>query len=185
MTTEILEDAGSRMMNAVQALDRDLATVRTGRANPALVDGLLVAYEGATYPLNQLAQISVQDARLLVIQPWDPNSIPDVEKAIQASDLGITPNNDGKVIRLAIPPLTEERRRELVRVVRKRVEDAKVAARNVRRDAQERIRKIERDSEISQDQARRSQQELQDHTDRTVSEIDEASRRKEEEVMAV
>ena len=185
MTTEILQDAGSRMTMAVEALERDLAAVRTGRANPALVNGLLVEYEGATYPLNQLAQISVQDSRLLVIQPWDPGSIPNVEKAIQASDLGITPNNDGKLIRLAIPPLTEERRRDLVRVVRKRVEDAKVSARNVRRDAQERIRRIERDSEISQDDARRAQQELQDQTDRTVSEIDEASKRKEEEVMAV
>ncbi len=185
MTTEILEAARSRMHSAVEALERDLATVRTGRANPALVEGLSVEYEGATYPLNQLAQISAQDARLLVVQPWDPNSISDIEKAIQASDLGITPGNDGKVIRLTIPMLTEERRKDLVRVVHRRVEEAKVSARNVRRDAQDRIRRLERDSEISQDDARRAQEQLQAHTDAAVAEIDASSRRKEEEVMAV
>ncbi len=127
----------------------------------------------------------MQDARLLLIQPWDPKSIPAVERAIQTSDLGITPGNDGKSIRLAIPPLTEERRRDLVRVVRKRVEAAKVATRNARREAQENIRKRERESEISQDEARRAQQELQKHTDAAVAKTDETSRRKEAEVMAV
>ena len=173
------------MKRTVEALERDLAALRTGRANPALVDSLLIEYEGEAYPLSQLALISAQDARLLVIQPWDPNSIPAVERAVQMSDLGITPASDGKVIRLAIPPLTEERRKQLVRVVRKRVEEAKVAARNVRRDAQDRIRKRERNSDISQDDLHRAQQELQSYTDAAVAEMGEVNKRKEEEVMAV
>lgn len=185
MTTEILEDARSRMHKSVQALERDLAGIRTGRANPALVDNISVAYGGATYPLNQLAQISTPEARLLVVQPWDPASIPAVEKAIQASDLGINPSSDGKVIRLAMPQLTEERRKELVRVVRKRVEEARVAARNVRRDALEKLRKLQRDGEISEDESWRAQDRLQKQTDETVAKVDGTSKDKEQEVMAV
>ncbi len=185
MTTEAIADASSRMQGAVDALRRDLSGVRTGRANPALVENIMVEYGGATYPLNQLAQIAVADARLLTIQPWDPGSISDIEKAIQSSDVGITPGNDGKVIRLPIPPLTEERRNELVRSVRKRVEDGKVAARNVRRDVQDRIRKLQRQSDISEDDARRAQDALQKTTDNAVSEMDEVSKRKEEEVLSV
>ena len=185
MTTEALADASSRMQGAVRALQRDLSGIRTGRANPALVENIMVEYGGATYPLNQLAQIAVADARLLTIQPWDPSSIGDIEKSIQTSDLGIMPGNDGKMIRLPIPPLTEERRNELVRSVRRRVEDGKVAVRNVRRDVQDRIRKLQRDSDISEDDARRAQDDLQKTTDNAVSEIDEVSKRKEEEVLSV
>ncbi len=185
MTTEALADASSRMQGAVNALQRDLSGIRTGRANPALVENIMVEYGGATYPLSQLAQIAVADARLLTIQPWDPGSISDIEKSIQTSDLGIMPGNDGKMIRLPIPPLTEERRNELVRSVRKRVENGKVAVRNVRRDVQDRIRKLQRDSDISEDDARRAQDNLQKTTDNAVSEIDEVSKRKEEEVLSV
>ena len=127
MTTESLADAESRMKKSEQALSKDLSSIRTGRANPGLVEDILVEYGGATYPMNQLAQISVADARLLTIQPWDPGSIPDIEKAIQTSDIGIMPGNDGKLIRLPIPALTEERRKDLVRAVKKRVEEGKVA----------------------------------------------------------
>lgn len=185
MTTEALADASSRMKGAVSALQRDLNGIRTGRANPALVENIMVEYGGATYPLNQLAQIAVADARLLTIQPWDPGSIGDIEKSIQISDLGIMPGNDGKLIRLPIPPLTEERRNELVRSVKSRVEDGKVAVRNVRRDVQERIRKLQRDSDISEDDARRAQDDLQKTTDSAVADIDEVSKRKEEEVLSV
>lgn len=185
MTTEALADATSRMKGAVDALQRDLGGIRTGRASPALVENIMVEYGGATYPLNQLAQIAVADARLLTIQPWDAASIGDIEKSIQASDLGIMPGNDGKLIRLPMPPLTEERRNELVRSVRKRVEDGKVAVRNVRRDVQDRIRKLQKDSEISEDEARRAQDNLQKTTDNAVSQIEEVSKRKEEEVLSV
>ncbi len=185
MTTEALADASSRMKGAVDALQRDLNGIRTGRANPALVENIMVEYGGATYPLNQLAQIAVADARLLTIQPWDPGSIGDIEKSIQSSDLGIMPGNDGKLIRLPIPPLTEERRNELVRSVRKRVEDGKVAVRNVRRDVQDRIRKLQRGGDISEDDARRAQDDLQKTTDSAVADLDEVSKRKEEEVLSV
>ena len=177
MTTEALADASSRMKGAVDALQRDLNGIRTGRANPAIVENIMVEYGGATYPLNQLAQIAVADARLLTIS--------DIEKSIQSSDLGIMPGNDGKLIRLPIPPLTEERRKELVRSVKKRVEDGKVAVRNVRRDVQDRIRKLERSSDISEDDARRAQGDLQKATDNAVADIDEVSKRKEEEVLSV
>ncbi len=185
MTTEALADASSRMKGAVDALQRDLNGIRTGRANPALVENIMVEYGGATYPLNQLAQIAVADARLLTIQPWDPGSIGDIEKSIQSSDLGIMPGNDGKLIRLPIPSLTEERRNELVRSVRKRVEDGKVAVRNVRRDVQDRIRKLQRGGDISEDDARRAQDDLQKTTDSAVADLDEVSKRKEEEVLSV
>jgi ribosome recycling factor len=185
MTTEALSDADGRMKRSVEALERDLASIRTGRANPALVEDLSVDYGGAAYSLNQLAQISATDARLLTIQPWDPGSIPNIEKAIQASDIGITPGNDGKVIRLPIPPLTEERRKDLVRAVKKRVEEGKVSARNVRRDAQDQIRKLQKEGDISEDESRRAQDDLQKSTDRTVGRMDELSGRKEEEVMSV
>ncbi len=185
MTTEALSDATSRMGGAVTALERDLGAIRTGRASPTLVENLMVEYGGATYPLNQLAQIAVADAKLLTIQPWDPGSISDIEKSIQSSDIGITPGNDGKLIRLPIPPLTEERRNELVRAVRARVEDGKVAVRNVRRDVQDRIRKLQKESEISEDEARRAQDDLQKATDSAVGKLDEMSKKKEEEVLLV
>jgi ribosome recycling factor len=185
MTTESLGDAESRMKRSADALAKDLSSIRTGRANPGLVEDILVEYGGATYPINQLAQVGVADARLLTIQPWDPGSIPDIEKAIQASDIGIMPGNDGKLIRLPIPALTEERRKELVRSVKKRVEEGKVATRNVRRDIQDQIRKLQKDGDISEDEARRAQDDLQKATDRTVGTMEEIGIKKEEDVMSV
>ena len=185
MTTESLADAESRMKKSAEALSKDLSSIRTGRANPGLVEDILVEYGGATYPMNQLAQINVADARLLTIQPWDPGSIPDIEKAIQTSDIGIMPGNDGKLIRLPIPALTEERRKDLVRTVKKRVEEGKIATRNVRRDVQDQIRKLQKDGEISEDEARRAQGDLQKTTDRAVGNIEEIGSRKEEDVMSV
>lgn len=185
MTTEILEDARRRMRGAVEALDRDLAGFRTSRANPGLVESLTVDYEGLQMPLNQLAQISVGDARMLVIQPWDRNAVRAIEKAISTSDLGIAPNVDGHIIRLVLPTLTEERRKDLVRLVRRRVEEAKIAARNVRRGAQDQLRQLERGGEESQDVVRRSLDQLQGQTDAAIGDIDASSARKEEEVMEV
>lgn len=185
MTTEILEDARRRMQGAVNALDRDLAGYRTNRASPALIENITVDYQGMEMPLNQLAQITVADARMLVIQPWDRTAVQAVERALQASDLGMNPNTDGHIIRLVLPALTEERRRDLVRQMGRRVEEAKVAARNVRRDAQESLKNMERDGEESQDVVRRALDTLQQHTDSAVGEIESASKKKEEEVMEV
>ncbi|NQW17257.1 MAG: ribosome recycling factor [Chloroflexi bacterium] len=185
MTTESLADAETRMKKSADALARELSAIRTGRANPALVEDIQVEYGGATYPINQLAQIAATDARLLTIQPWDPGSIPNIEKAIQASDVGIMPGNDGKLIRLPIPTLTEERRKDLVRTVKKRVEEGKIATRNVRRDVQDQIRKLQKEGDISEDEARRAQDDLQKATDRSVATMEELGSRKEEEMMAV
>ena len=185
MTTEILEDARRRMKGAVDALERDLNGYRTNRASPGLIENIVVNYQGLEMPLNQLAQITVGDARMLIIQPWDRTSVQAVERALQASDIGMNPNVDGHIIRLILPPLTEERRRDLVRQMGRRVEEAKVAARNVRRGAQESLRNMERDGEESQDVVRRALDTLQDHTDSTVADIDLASKRKQEEVMEV
>jgi ribosome recycling factor len=185
MTTESLADAESRMKKSADVLAKDLSSIRTGRANPSLIEDIVVEYGGATYPINQLAQIAVADARLLTIQPWDPGSIPNIEKAIQTSDIGIMPGNDGKLIRLPIPSLTEERRKDLVRAVKKRVEEGKVATRNVRRDIQDQIREMQKEGDISEDEARRAQDDLQKTTDRTVGNMDEIGSRKEEDVMSV
>ncbi len=185
MTTESLADAETRMKKSANALAKDLSSIRTGRANPSLIEDIIVEYGGATYPINQLAQIAVADAKLLTIQPWDPGSIPNIEKAIQTSDIGIMPGNDGKLIRLPIPALTEERRKDLVRAVKKRVEEGKVATRNVRRDIQDQIRKMQKEGDISEDEARRAQDDLQKTTDRTVGNMDEIGSRKEEDVMSV
>ncbi len=185
MTTEILEDARRRMQGAVEALDRDLAGYRTNRASPALVENIVVDYQGMEMPLNQLAQITVGDARLLVIQPWDRTAVQAVERALQAADLGMNPQIDGHIIRLVLPVLTEERRRDLVRQMGRRVEEGKVAARNVRRDAQESLRNMERDGEESQDVVRRALDTLQGHTDAAVEDMELASKKKEEEVMEV
>jgi ribosome recycling factor len=185
MVDDELLDADDRMEKAVEALRRDLSTIRTGRASPALVEHLKVDYYGTETPLNQLATISAPEARLIVIQPWDRGSIGAVEKAIMTSDLGLNPNNDGTVIRLAIPQLTEERRKEIAKQVRKRTEEARVAVRNVRRDCHDHIRKLEHDHEISQDDLHRAETELQKLTDDHVKEIDKVGQEKEEEVLAV
>jgi ribosome recycling factor len=185
MIDDALLDAADRMEKALEALQRDLATVRTGRASPALVEHLQVDYYGTPPPLNQLATISTPEARLIVIQPWDRASIGAVEKAILKSDLGLNPSNDGTVIRLALPQPTEERRREIAKHVRKRVEDARVAARNVRRDCHDHIRRLEHDHEISQDDLHRAETDLQKLTDDHIKEIDKTGHEKEEEVLAV
>ena len=172
MVQETLQDAKERMLKAIDALRRELATVRSGRASPGLVEHLKVDYYGTTTSLNQLATITTPDARLIVIQPWDRAALGAVEKAILKSDLGLNPTNDGTLIRLAIPPLTEDRRRELAKHVRKRVEDARVAVRNIRRDCHEAVRHLEHDHQISQDDLHRAETELQKLTDDQIKEID-------------
>lgn len=185
MIEDVLTEGESRMQKAVEALRRELATIRTGRASPSLVDRLVVDYFGTPTPLNQLASISVPEPRTLAIQPWDKSTIPIVEKAIQKSDLGLTPNNDGRQIRLQIPQLTEERRRDLVKVVRRKVEDGKVAVRNARRDAVEEAKKFEKDKKISEDDLKRAQERLQKLTDRFIQDVERVGTTKEAEVMEV
>ena len=185
MTQESLEDGRRRMDGAVNAYDKDMSGVRTGRASTGLVDNVRVDYHGTEMPLNQIAQINVGDARLLVIQPWDKSSVRNVVRAIQMADIGLQPSVDGDLIRIVVPPLTEERRRDIVKMVTRRAEEAKVAIRNVRRDVQGRIRNMERDGEVSQDLARRAQDDLQKLTDDAVKMVDAASSSKEKEVMQV
>lgn len=185
MVNDALAEAESRMKGAVRALEEDLASIRTGRASPALVERLPVEYYGTPTPLVQLATISAPEPRLLTIRPFDPGSIKDIERAIQASELSLTPNSDGKMIRLNIPALTEERRHELVRVVRSRTEEARVAVRNVRRDVLNDLREFEREKLISEDDLERGEESLQKLTDKTVEHLDEIGHHKESEVMEV
>jgi ribosome recycling factor len=182
---ETLADAEERMGKAIDALRRDLATVRTGRASPGLVDHLRVDYYGTPTPLKQLASIAVPEARMITIQPWDKGSLGLIEKAIQKSDLGLNPTNDGQLIRLVIPQLTEERRRDLVKVVHKKVEDGRVAIRNVRRDAHTLLRELLHDKEISEDQEHNAQEQLQKVTDRFIAEAEKVGQEKEHELLEV
>ena len=183
MVNEAMREADNRMKGAVHSLEDDLSAIRTGRASPVLVEKLSVDYYNTPTPLMQLATISAPEPRMLVIRPFDPGSIKDIERAIQSSDLGLTPQNDGKMIRLNIPPLTEERRHELVRVVKNRTEEARVAVRNVRRDVQNDLREFEREKLISEDELKRSEDDLQKMTDQYVEEINETSNRKENEIL--
>jgi ribosome recycling factor len=186
MTVETtLKDAEHKMEQALAHLREELSSIRTGRASAAVLTRITVEYYGSPVPLNQLASVNVPEPRLLVIQPFDKNSIGQVEKAIQQSDLGITPSNDGQVIRLAFPALTEERRKELVKQVHHRAEEGRVAIRNVRRHAKDDIEKLEREHLISEDELARGEKELQKLTDRHVAEIDEIQRHKESELMEV
>lgn len=185
MLDETLSDAKKRMSDTVEALKREMAGVRTGRAATGLVENLKIDYFGSEMPLNQLAQISVGDARLLVIQPWDKNAVDPIAKAIQNSDLSISPNIDGAIIRLNLPPLTEERRRDLVKSLKSRGEESKVSIRSTRRDAQDMIRTIEKEGDASQDDCQRAQKDLQKLTDDAVAVIDAESAAKAEEVMQV
>ncbi|HEX9299305.1 MAG TPA: ribosome recycling factor [Actinomycetota bacterium] len=178
-------DATHKMEQAVAHLKDDLAGIRTGRAAPAVINRVTVEYYGTPVPLNQLAGVSVPEPRLLQIQPFDKSAISSIERAIMQSDLGITPSNDGNVIRLAFPPLTEERRKELVKQVHHRAEEARVAVRNVRRHAKEEMERLERDGAISQDDLIRAEKELQKLTDRFVTEVDEIQGHKEQELMEV
>jgi len=185
MIEDVLTDAEDRMKKAVEALRRELASIRTGRARPSLVDHVRVDYYGSTVPLNQLATVAAPEARLLTIQPWDRQALGAIEKAIQKSDLGLNPSNDGHIIRLVIPPLTEERRRELARVVHKKTEEGRVAVRNVRRDSLEHLRRLEKDEKVSEDEERRAQDRLQKLTDRLIGEVDRLGQEKEAEVLEV
>lgn len=185
MIKDILADADDRMNKAIDALRRDLGTIRTGRAAPSLLDRIVVEYYGTPTPLNQLAGVSAPEARMLVIQPWDRASIPHIEKAIMKSDLGITPNNDGQVIRIQIPPLTEERRKQLVKIVHGQVEEGKVSIRNIRRDAMHSLHKLLSDKAISEDDERRGQHQLDEAVKRHVDDVDKIGKAKEHEVMEV
>lgn len=182
---EVLSDAESRMRKSVEALRRELDSIRTGRASPALMDSVMVDYYGVPTPLNQLASISAPEARVIMIQPWDKQSLKEVEKGILRSDLGLVPNNDGNVVRINIPTLTEERRLQLVRVVARKVEEAHIAVRNIRRDSLEQLRGMEKNKKTSQDESRRSQEQLQRLTDAYINQMDSLRQEKETEVMEV
>jgi len=184
-TEETLRDAEQKMRGAVSVTQDDLTSIRTGRANPKLLDRLHVEYYGTPVPLNQLASMSVPEPRMLVIQPFDRGAMASIEKAIQASDLGLTPSNDGTVIRLAFPPLTEERRRELVKLAHDRAEEGRVSVRNVRRHSKETLERLEREHAISEDDLRRAEKELQRLTDQFVADIEERLEHKERELREV
>lgn len=185
MIKDILKEAETRMKGAIQVLEEDLAAIRTGRASPALVEKLPVDYYGAPTPLIQLAAISVPEPRSLMIKPFDPSTLKSIERAILASDLGLTPNNDGKSIHLNLPALTEERRRELVKIVHARLEEARIAVRNIRRDLHNDMRDFEREKLISEDELKRGEEDLQKVTDRFIEEINQHGQRKEAEIMEV
>ena len=185
MIDDVLADAKDRMGKAVEALRKELATIRTGRAHPGLIEHLRVDYYGAPTPLNQLATINVPEPRLLTIQPWDQQSLGTIEKAILKSDLGLNPSNDGNIIRLPIPQLTEERRKELVKVVHKKVEEGRVAVRNVRRDRHDELRRLQKEKEISEDAQYLAQEELQKLTDGFIQEVERVGEEKEAELLAV
>jgi len=183
MIDEIMRDTDANMRKAIEAIKRGLATIRTGRATPALVEHIRVDYYGTPTPLNQLATISTPEVRLLMIQPWERTILANVEKAIHKSDLGLNPSNDGSVIRLAIPPLTEERRRDLVKVVQKRVEESRVSLRQLRRDSIQQLKAAEQKKEISQDECRRVSDQVQTITDDFVREAEKVGKGKEEEIL--
>jgi len=185
MLSEVFDDTRQRMEKAVKNLEREYAKVRTGRASTSLLDGIRVDYYGTLTPLNQLATLTVPEPRTIMIQPWDQSVINNIEKAILKSELGLTPVNDGKVIRINVPPLTEERRRDLVKLVRKMAEEAKVAVRNIRRDANEMIKDLKKDKEISEDEQFKGQEEVQKITDQFISKIDKLCAAKEKEVIEV
>lgn len=184
MPQSVKQNAEERMEKAILSLKRDLATLRAGRASASLLDRIQVEYYGAPTPVNQLANINTPDPRTLMIQPWDKSSLADIEKAIMKSDLGLTPANDGSQIRLSIPPLTEERRGELVKLTKKFGEEAKVAIRNIRRDANDDIKKMEK-TDISEDESRRHQDDIQKTTDKFIAEVDKILVAKEKEIMEV
>lgn len=185
MLKDVLKDAEERMAKTVEALQTDLRTIRTGRASPALVERVLVDYYGAPTPLIQLAGATAPEPRLLVIRPWDRSTIGAIEKALLKSDLGLTPTNDGQVIRLVIPQLTEERRRDLMKLVNKRVEEARVSVRNIRRDANDMLRDLEKEKLISEDELHEGRDETQKLTDDFIKKVDEVGKAKEAEIMEV
>lgn len=186
MSTETIhKDTKDRMQKALEALDRDFGTVRTGRANPTILEGVMVDYYGTPTPLTQVGNVTVPDPQLITIAPWEKNLLPEIEKAILRSDLGMTPQNDGNVIRLPVPPLNEERRKELVKKIRKMGEESKLSIRNVRRDANDQLKKLEKDKEISQDDEKKNVEQVQKVTDDFVKQVDQMMTEKEKELMEV
>lgn len=185
MSDDLLASAEARMAKSLESLHRELATIRTGRASPALVEHVKVEAYESHVPVNQVASISAPEPHMLLIQPWDRHLIAAIERALQRSELSLNPSNDGQVIRVPIPALNEERRKEFVKLVRHRAEEARVAVRNIRRDDMEQLRRLERDGEISEDQGQRAHAQLQKLTDRFVEEIDQVGRRKEAELLEV
>lgn len=185
MIKDVLRTTEEKMRTSSQFLRRELASIRTGHASPALVEHLKVEYGGTLMPLNQVASISAPEARLLIIQPWDVSLIREIEKAILKSDLGLNPSSDGTLVRLNVPPLSKERRQELTKVVRRRVEEGKIAVRNVRRDAIEELKKLEKNKEISQDDHKRAAEQVQKLTDAFIAEADKVGREKEAQLMEV
>lgn len=184
-TEEVFQETEEKMKKAIESLKRELGNIRAGRATPAMLERVSVDYYGTPTPVNQVANVSAPEPRMLVIQPWEKNMLSVIEKAILKSDLGITPNSDGSVIRLSIPQLTQQRRTELVKMTKKSAEEAKVAIRNLRRDANELLKKLEKDKAISEDENKRAQEEMQKLTDKYVKEVDRISEGKEKEIMEV
>ncbi|MDP3110936.1 MAG: ribosome recycling factor [Thermodesulfovibrionales bacterium] len=185
MEKELKRKAAEKMDSAIEALKKEFSAIRTGRASLALLDGIKVDYYGTPTPLQQLASLSIPESRQIAIQPWEQKIISEIEKAIMKSDLGLTPSNDGKVIRINIPALTEERRKQLVKVAKKNAEDSKIAVRNIRRDTNEEIKKLEKEKHLSEDNTKKSLDEIQKLTDTYIKKIDEILMHKEKEIMEV
>lgn len=181
----VMKETEEKMKKTLTRLEKDLAAIRAGRANPAVLDKVVVDYYGAPTPIQQMAAVSVAEARILVIQPWDMSSLKSIEKAILASDIGITPTNDGKVLRLAFPQLTEDRRKELCKTIKKYGEEAKVAVRNVRRDAMDKLKSMKKNSELTEDDVKNGEKDIQKLTDRYCDDVDKTIADKEKEIMSI
>ncbi len=185
MQAEVKKRLAERMDKAMEVLKKDLAGIRTGRASLGIFEGITVNYYGTPTPINQVATMSIPESRLITIQPWDPKMITEIERAILKSDLGLNPSNDGKIIRIAIPSLTEERRKQIIKQMHKRVEEAKIAIRNIRRDSNEEVKKLEKEKKISEDDAKKTLEEIQKLTDSYIKRTDEINAHKEKEIMEV
>ena len=185
MQGEVRKQLVDRMDKAIESLKKDIAGIRTGRASLGIFEGITVDYYGTPTPINQVATMSVPESRLIIMQPWDPKIIAEIEKAILKSDLGLNPSNDGKIIRVAIPPLTEERRKQIIKQVHKRVEEAKIAVRNIRRDSNDEVKKLEKEKKMSEDDAKKTLEEIQKLTDSYIKRTDEINSHKEKELMEV
>ena len=185
MVKDILNESEEKMKKTIEHLTKDLASMRAGRANPAMLDRIMVDYYGEPTPLTQLANITIPEARLIVIQPWDKSSIGSIEKAVMKSDLGVNPSNDGNVIRIAIPQLTEERRKDMVKLIKKRAEEARVAVRNIRRDANDMLKSLEKDKSVSEDESKKGMDDVQKSTDKFIKDIDSILAAKEKDIMEV
>ena len=185
MQGEVRKQLVDRMDKAIESLKKDIAGIRTGRASLGIFEGITVDYYGTPTPINQVATMSVPESRLIIMQPWDPKIIAEIEKAILKSDLGLNPSNDGNIIRIAIPPLTEERRKQIIKQVHKRVEEAKIAVRNIRRDSNDEVKKLEKEKKMSEDDAKKTLEEIQKLTDSYIKRTDEINSHKEKELMEV